>query len=371
MRFPLRRLACALALALSAPAGAGGTEHVADGWAEGQARLARVLSIVEPAAAEKPPAAPKTQVLTAPGVSAANEGGVVDTLAAGIAPERKPPATMVCMQGAPDGPLDLALVAGQVLCNHPKTAAAWAKARAEAARVELARAAWQPNAQANVAYSHSSSSYSKPIKDEVTARTLNLELKLSWLFYDFGTRRANFDSAVAVLDAAHATRNATVQQVLFEASQAWFEVRAAQAQLIAAREAVRAARDSLATAQARFDAGAAARLDVLQAANAHAQARLKQAQAESAQRNALGALAVKMGLPAETPLSLVPAEGAPARWEAPGSVASLIAEASLHHPSLRAARHELDALAARVGVARAEGLPSLFGTAGYHRNRDF
>lgn len=366
MRRRETRIACALALALCVPAArADMIDAMADGWAAAQAGVSRVLGVFEPAEKEKAPVEPAAVKL-----DDRTEDAVVGKLAAGATPGGTPPQRMTCSQGVPEGPVDLAAVVGQALCNHPKTRAAYAQARAEAARVDVARAAWQPSAQADAAVTDARYNYTQPVTQTLSARTFNLKLQLSWLLYDFGRRQANFDSAVAVLDAANATQNATVQQVLMEATQAWFEARAAEAKVDATREAERSAGESLEVAKARYAAGAAARLDTLQAANSYAQSRLKLTEAESGLRTALGALAVKMGLPAETALTLAPAADDDGQWSPPGSPASLIAEARLYHPRLRAARAKAEAVGSQIGIARAEGLPSVAGTASYLRNKE-
>lgn len=369
----LRRLACALALALAAPAQAGWSDTLAETLFEAQSSLADLLRFLEPRADEtltpSPPQAPDfpPEIEGVP----ASEQSVVDQLAAGAnAGVLRPPLGLrECTQGLPDDALDLALVASQALCNHPKTRATWSQARAEAARVEVARAAWQPTVQAGAAFTAARYAYPEPT-GSLSANTLNLELRLSLVLYDAGRREARFDSAVAVLDAANSTQDATVQQVLLEATQAYFAMRAAQAQLTAARGAEDVARETLETAEARFQAGVAARIEALQAASALAQASLERAQAEAVQKNALGGLAVKIGLSAESPLRLVPPGPPPAQWEPPGSASSLIAEARQFHPALRAARKQLVAAAAQIDLARAEGLPSLTGNLRHQRNEE-
>ena len=91
-------------------------------------------------------------------------------------------------------------------------------------------------------------------------------------------------------------------------------------------------------------------------------------QAELSVKNAYGALAVELGLPADRPLKL---EAAPVPVEVPAldaRMADLMAEAARQRPDLAAARAERDSAEANVTVARAVGRPSISIQAGRNLN---
>jgi outer membrane protein len=264
----------------------------------------------------------------------------------------------VCPDAPPPSPLTLAAAAEYALCRNPKTRQAWLQARIETSNVGVSRAAYLPSVAADVGYSTSRYNY-PDFGVKLDSSTATYDLKLSWVLTDFGRRAATLDSASAVLDAANAAQDAALQKALLDAAQAYFDAQTAAEALAVARESEAAAHDSEQVAVAKYQAGVVALTDELQARSASSQTRYERVHAEAELQNALGQLAVNIGLPAQTPLVLAKREIPEVPPDGPGAADSLIAEALKHHPNLIAARAREQAARAAVEATRAEGLPSV------------
>lgn len=254
--------------------------------------------------------------------------------------------------------LTLSDVINATLCGNPQTREVWANARAQAAGVGVAEAAWLPTLEGSVATSHNNNR-GGTLATPVTRNQQNYALSLSWLIYDFGGREARLESARQLLAAANASQDATVQSLFLGAVQAYYQLQSTQAALTAAEEAEKAAQESFHAAEARHQAGAATPADKLQAQTAWSQATLNRIRATGDVRNAQGALANVMGLSAATPLQLATQADAPPPGEFEAGVASLIDAAVQRRPDLRAAQAQTQAAQAAVDIARAGGRPSV------------
>lgn len=257
-----------------------------------------------------------------------------------------------CAGQLPAQPLSALDAVDLALCNHPQTHEVWAAARVQAAQLGVAEAGWLPTlaGSANLSrFDYGDDPYSKR----------SALLNVAWLLYDFGQRAAGVDNARALLAAAAATQDATVQALFLAALQGYYSAQAAQAAVVAASEAERAAREAYAAAGARYQVGVATPADRLQAQTALSQATLNRIKAEGEVRNALGTLAYALGLRAGQPLVLAAMPAPPAESDFRQGVEALIAEAQARRPDLKAAEAQLQAAAASVDLARAQGRPTL------------
>lgn len=269
-----------------------------------------------------------------------------------------------CQFGPVGTPLGLVEVVERALCNNPRTRQAWANAKVQAALLGVRESAYLPSISAGLTYGKqkSSTSYSAPYtgldsESEPTIRSGSL--KMSWVLTDFGLRSANVDQARALLEAANASHDATLQAAFVAAAQAYFDTLTAQATLDAKREAEKAAKESQQATTAKYKAGVGGLTDQLQASTAYSQARLETVVAEGDLKNMLGSLAIAMGLDVHTRLELAkPAEALPdTAFVKP--VEELIEDARAHHPALAAAQAEVKAAEANVSAVRAEGRPTV------------
>ncbi|MFA5625869.1 MAG: TolC family protein [Thiohalomonadaceae bacterium] len=282
-------------------------------------------------------------------------------------------AEEACNFAVLSSPLGLTEAIERALCQNPKVRSAWSEARAQAALLGVARSAYLPTISADVSYhaQKSISTYDEEysvLDEKNRPRTRSSRLRLDWMLFDFGMRSANTDQASALLEAANASHDLSIQYVLLETAQAYFDVQTAQALLHASRAAEESARQSYLATEAKYIAGVGALTDKLQAAVALSDAKLKRVTAEGEMKIALGSLATAIGLSPDTSL-LVPERDIALPILPEQSVADLIGDARSHHPALLAARAEVQAAEARVRATRAEGSPNLvlFGEASDRR----
>ncbi|AOK28571.1 channel protein TolC [Burkholderia singularis] len=271
-----------------------------------------------------------------------------------------------CQPELANHPIELEDAVLQAICANPKARQAWANARAQAAQIGVAKAAYLPTINATGGYE----------RDKVTptygvigtglsasqTQSTNSKygmLNLSWVLFDFGKRSAQLRQARDLLAAANATQDDTLQTILFSVAQAYYDVRSKQAAVDAARETEQAAKESLAEAKAKHDAGAGTLADQLQAQTSYRRALLERVNAEGDVLSAMGALANAMGLDANTPLTLTSSEPKLDHNEFAQNVADLIDEAKRRHPKLLAARAKFEAARANVDVVRAQGRPTI------------
>jgi outer membrane protein len=278
-----------------------------------------------------------------------------------------------CPAGPPGRPLRLSEAVERALCANPKTREAWADVKAQAAAVGVARAAYLPTVSASWQGVRESSIVdieNQPSLSSDYAATVRSEsITLNWLLFDFGGREMVLKNAGALLEAARATQDATLQAVFAVAAKDYFAAQAAIGALDAARDIERVTKESMVAAQARVDRGIAPILDALQAQTQHAQAVFRLTKAEGDAQKALGTIASDMGLNPDVRLDVPAVDGRGAFAKTfSETVAQMIDAVRRSHPSVRAAEAQYEAALAKVSRTRAQGLPNLSLVAKYSRN---
>ncbi|MEQ1638871.1 MAG: TolC family protein [Methylococcales bacterium] len=272
-----------------------------------------------------------------------------------------------CQFMAIGSPITLLEVVERALCFNPQTRQAWASVKTQAAQVGISEAAYLPtlNATASGTYGRNRSSNKSTVADypdysrNDTTTLLGYNLNLNWILFDFGLRRANLAMARFSLAAANAMQDATLQNVFVAAAQGYYDLLSAQGALDASIETELSAKESFLAADAIYQAGAGTLADKLQAETTYAEASLERAKARGELKNAYGALAVAMGLNANAPLTVDGQSGELPNTNFVKSVDSLIEDAQRNHPSLLAAKAQLESAQAKVDAAKAEGLPTV------------
>ena len=303
-------------------------------------------------------------------------------------------------------PVSLADAVDLALCNNPQIKSAWAAIKIQAATVGEARAAYLPTLSANASRMH----------DQVKQGNLNNNVEsstvygnLSWRVFDFGGRGANRHAANALLSAALASHQATLQKTLANVVNAYYETQATLAawQTKVLNEA--ALQKIFAAAQRRQAQGVGAQTDTLQVATALARMTLEKNRTQAAHQKTLAVLAQTLGLPPQTKLVLsddmadshsnsfpkVEREGEHAATrqykkqygEEPLSEADKVIrmkgdwnqlvrqdldawlnEIQKQHPALLAARQQVLSAQQKVWATTSEGLPTIDFSATYYKN---
>jgi outer membrane protein len=269
--------------------------------------------------------------------------------------------------------LTLAAAVDLALCHNPQIAGAWAGIRIQAAGLGQAQAAYLPTVSASAGRQHSRNAGSGATAAANTASTTStatstlVSLTLGWRLFDFGGRDAAARSAQALLDAALANHDASLQKVLALVIQSYFDAQTAQAAWQSRQRQETMASALLETVSRREQRGAAARTDLLQAATALARASLERSRADGAFRKSLAALVAVMGMPGATRLALADDLADPDDTVR-GELDSWLAESQARHPALQAARAQLVSAQENIDTTRAEGLPTLDFNAAHYRN---
>jgi len=260
-------------------------------------------------------------------------------------------------------PLRLADTIDLALCNNPLTRLSWANAKAEAALVGVARAAYLPELNAAASLQRVET---RNVPSPGGQTVVNGSLSLNYLLFDFGGRDANLELAQQSLQAADWTHNSTLQGVLLTAVQSYYLLYAAQQAVQSNAAAEKSSLASLEAAKARQRVGSSTRADTLQAQTAYSQAQLNLTQAEGDAATARGVLANSLGLSADRDLHIAPPPDLEAQKVAERAIADLLEVAKAKRPDLAAAQAQVRAAESNIKVQEALGLPniSVFATAG-------
>ncbi|TEI28696.1 TolC family protein [Pseudomonas aeruginosa] len=252
-----------------------------------------------------------------------------------------------CRGGPPPTELSLEEAIERILCHDPQTRLAWANAKAQAAQVGIGKSAYLPRLDgrldASRGYSDMDYRDAPYLSGDGHRHRRGASLQLSWVLFDFGRRSAALRNAQQLLLAANASQDATLQNTFALAAQAYYDALAAQRSLAASRQVAELAAQNLEAADAKYRAGAAALSDRLQAQTALSQASLAQVRDEGALSNALGVIALRMGLAPDTPLRLSGELEAQPDTGFVKAIDEMLAEARREHPALLAAQARLKA----------------------------
>ncbi|WP_242558144.1 MULTISPECIES: TolC family protein [Pandoraea] len=270
-------------------------------------------------------------------------------------------------------PLELADAVDQALCNSPKTRAVWAQVKAQAAQVGQAKAAFLPTISAS--WQGVRDDQLTDVADHPTlssnhrATIQTSSVWMDWVLYDFGARSAALSNTKSLMNAAKYQFDAQLQETFSTVATDYYGAVAADEKFATARESASIAENSLKVAAARVARGVASISDELQARTAYTKARLQETQAEKAKLTSLGVLLSDMNLIPDAGVVLAKEEIGPSSAQRfVESVGDLMTEARLTHPSVEAARAQVDAAEASEAQLRAQGLPKFSLVAKYSRN---
>ncbi|HEY2676648.1 MAG TPA: TolC family protein [Steroidobacteraceae bacterium] len=251
-------------------------------------------------------------------------------------------------------PYDLAQLIDLAERTSPETRAAWEEARAAAAAIGLAEAAYLPQLsfQAIGGFQHTPLPVPKDLVPKgyfiSDTREVLPSLALKWLLFDFGRRDAALEAAKADSFVANVTFTGAHQSLIFSVSQAYFDLSAARGRLRAAQQALAAARTTEDAAVAKRNTGLGTIVSVAQAQRQSAQMRYAVAAAEAAQRTARANLIASLGVAADTQLEVTDASELPLPRTPEQSVTAAIHLALAQRPDIIAALGKMDAAQASL-----------------------
>jgi outer membrane protein TolC len=257
-----------------------------------------------------------------------------------------------CSQKAYDKPLSLVEVTEAALCHNPQTREVYASAKVQSAQAGVARSLFFPSVTDTVTTSENktrSTNYSN-VTNKIVA---------SYLLYDFGSRDATLENANQLLKAASSTQNATVQNVLLSAVNAFYQVHANKAILNASIETERLYQESFKSAEAKYIAGVATPADKLQAQTSFANATLSKIKNEGTLKIAYGNLANVMGVTSNRNLQIVDSQLDVIPEMVDQDIEALIEQARLQRPDLIASEATVAASLAKIEIARADSKPTV------------
>lgn len=269
--------------------------------------------------------------------------------------------------------LTLAEAVDIALQNNPATRISWNNARAAAAGYGATLGSLYPgvnlsgNAYSSEGPSYQSGTSGYGASSTETMTGYNASASLSFLLFNFGGRLATIEQSRQTLLAADWTHNAVVQAVVLQTEAAFFNHVEAKALLEANKSSLADADAGLNAAEERHRVGLATIADVLQARTAYSEIKLAVQGTEGQVRVSRGALAVALGLRANTPFEFVLVSPEIPSITLTESVNPLIERALANRPDLQASRASSLESAAAVRKARSSLLPSLSVTGSFGR----
>lgn len=206
--------------------------------------------------------------------------------------------------GAPSGPLSLEECLRMALERNPDTAALLHAGRAAVARVGESRSSYWPTASLSGSLSRSFTEAGMGRLKSSPQNASQASLSTERILWDSGNRKAGVEGSRASSDAAALRYRASLQDLALSVTLAFQNFQGSLWDLEVAQKTLDLASTQLEMARSREAVGLSPRSDVLRAATQEADARLGLVQAKSAVESSRAALAVLMGLPADTPLSI-------------------------------------------------------------------
>ncbi|MGH7616378.1 MAG: TolC family protein, partial [Gemmatimonadaceae bacterium] len=256
----------------------------------------------------------------------------------------------------------LAQIVDVALRNSPATKVSWTQARAAADVYGSTEGRLYPSVIAGVGANQQLTSPT-PGRASVERSQYGPTISLAYTVLDFGGRSGSVDVARQTAVAADLTHNSTVENTILQVETAAFGFLSTRSQRDAAKAGLDEATAALDAANERHRVGLATIADVLQAKTARSQAELALETLDGSLLVTRGALAVAMGLPANTQIDVPDVPAADSAHFVAESVDTLIELAVRNRPELATARAQASAAQSQIKVVKAAALPAFALTA--------
>jgi outer membrane protein len=241
------------------------------------------------------------------------------------------------------------------LRSNPATRNAWEQARAAAAGLGIAEAAWLPVLTAKGYYQYAQQASGVFL---FRGSTFQPVMELSWTLFD-KNRPAKIDQATQQLLAADFAFNRTHQRVAYEVQRTFFAYKAAQAQVVAAEAAVRETGKNAESVKAQLEHGVATRPELLLAMQGKAKADFELQAARGKVTETMADLAESLGVTPNIDIKTVDITDLPLPKEIEATADELIDQALSQRPDLSARLAELRAKEAEISKAEAAFWPTV------------
>lgn len=265
--------------------------------------------------------------------------------------------------------LNLELAIDLALCRNPRIKSTWAAIKGQAAILGEARAAYFPVLSGSISRLNDQTNYPNP-SDNLSptyVRGTMVYANLVWRIFDFGGRNANRRSANYLLEAAIASHDAAIQRALVNVVEKYFETQTALAAWEAKKAGANYAKQTLMVAEQRESRGVGAQTDTLMAATALAKATLERNRAQGNYHKMLSELANILGLNPGFKFVLAQSKSTQDHI-AQRDLNAWLSLVQAHHPSISAARKQLESANEKRNVALSDGMPSIDFTANFFQN---
>jgi outer membrane protein len=249
--------------------------------------------------------------------------------------------------------------------NNPRTRIAWERARQRANELGIAKSAYLPVIvfQAIGGDQRTISPFPKALEPRgynmVEIPIVQPELELQYLLYDFGTREAKVDAALAEKIASGANFVQANQDVAFRVATAYYRLLTAQERLQATRETLKTGQTTQDAAEAQLANGRSTVPDVLNAKAETSQDVFDMESADGDEKIARVQLAEAVGAEPSPDVNIDAMTNAPLPEDLTVSIEELIDRAIKDRPDLAAQAADIRAADDRIRVAKGEYRPRI------------
>ena len=249
--------------------------------------------------------------------------------------------------------------------NNPRTRIVWERAKQRADQLNVEKSAYYPVLAAAAVFADERiiNPFPKPLAPRgyvmVEVPTVEPEVTLEYLLFDFGKREAKVDAATAQKLAAGANFIQANQEVAFRVASGYYKLLTAQERLQAAQETLKTAQTTQDAAEHQLDNGRATLPDVLNARAETSQAVFDLESADGDERIARVALAEVIGVEPSPNIAIDAQKSAPLPESLTLSIDALIDRALSDRPDLIAQAAAIRAADDAVRAAKAEYRPKI------------
>lgn len=249
--------------------------------------------------------------------------------------------------------------------HDPDTRVAWNAARSAALAVGIARSAYLPSLSASLVGGYQTghdrnSAGGVSVANDTEATGSISALSLQWLLFDFGERTALLGAAAQTALVSDIAFTAAHQQLIYKVSLAFYAHAAAAARVQTAADSLKNAEQIEAAAEERLQHGIGTVVELAQAHQATAQARLAQVQAQGGAEDARLALLAAAGISPLATLRTVDVSQRALGASLSAPVEQIVSDALARRPDVLGAYAAKQASLAAIRAAEAEFLPKLF-----------